>query len=77
MFLILIVCSTKPLLGHHALVRVVGFRMAGFMLSGSGIRVCVHVAVWESSNIGIYNQTPKKRTTTATDNCFKVGRLCV
>ena len=40
-FLILIVCSTKPLLGHHALVRVVGFRMAGFMLSGSGIRVCV------------------------------------
>ena len=39
--LILIVCSTKPLLGHHALVRVVGFRMAGFMLSGSGIRVCV------------------------------------
>ena len=35
------VCSTKPLLGHHALVRVVGFRMAGFMLSGSGIRVCV------------------------------------
>ena len=37
----LIVCSTKPLLGHHALVRVVGFRMAGFMLSGSGIRVCV------------------------------------
>ena len=39
--LILMVCSTKPLLGHHALVRVVGFRMAGFMLSGSGIRVCV------------------------------------
>ena len=35
------VCSTKSLLGHHALVRVVGFRMAGFMLSGSGIRVCV------------------------------------
>ena len=27
--------------GHHALVRVVGFRMAGFMLSGSGIRVFV------------------------------------
>ena len=23
--LILMVCSTKPLLGHHALVRVVGF----------------------------------------------------
>ena len=41
LILILIVCSTKPLLGHHALVRVVGFRMAGFMLSGSGIRVCV------------------------------------
>ena len=41
LFLILIVCSTKPLLGHHALVRVVGFRMAGFMLSGSGIRVCM------------------------------------
>ena len=39
--LIMIVCSTKPLLGHHALVRVVRFRMAGFMLSGSGIRVCV------------------------------------
>ena len=39
--LFLIVCSTKPPLGHHALVRVVGFRMAGFMLSGSGIRVCV------------------------------------
>ena len=27
-------CSAKPLLGHHALVRVVGFWMAGFMLSG-------------------------------------------
>ena len=40
-YLILMICSTKPLLGHHALVRVVGFRMAGFMLSGSGIRVCV------------------------------------
>ena len=35
-FLILI-----PLLGHHALVWMVGFRMAGFMLSGSGIRVFV------------------------------------
>ena len=33
--------SAKPLLGHHALVWVVGFRMAGFMLSGSGIRVFV------------------------------------
>ena len=41
LILILMICSTKPLLGHHALVRVVGFRMAGFMLSGSGIRVCV------------------------------------
>ena len=41
-FLILNDCSAKPLLGHHALVRVVGFRMAGFMLSGSGIRVFVH-----------------------------------
>ena len=39
--LFLMVCSTKPLLGYHPLVRVVGFRMAGFMLSGSGIRVCV------------------------------------
>ena len=39
---ILMVYSAKPLLGHHALVRVVGFRMAGFMLSGSGIRVFVH-----------------------------------
>ena len=35
-------CSAKPLLGHHALVSVVGFRVAGFMLSGSGIRVFVH-----------------------------------
>ena len=34
-------CSARPLLGHQALVRVVGFRMAGFMLSGSGIRACV------------------------------------
>jgi len=33
--------SAKPLLGHHALVRMVVFRMAGFMLSGSGIRVFV------------------------------------
>ena len=39
--LILMVYSARPLLGHHALVRVVGFRMAGFMLSGSGIRACV------------------------------------
>ena len=37
--------SAKPLLGHHALVKVVGFRMAGFMLSGSGIRVFVHGSV--------------------------------
>ena len=35
----------KPLLGHHALVKAVGFRMAGFMLSGSGIRVFVHGSV--------------------------------
>ena len=33
--------SANPLLGHHALVLMVGFRMAGFMLSGSGIRVFV------------------------------------
>ena len=33
--------SAKPLLGHHALVRVAGFRMAGFMLYGSGIRAFV------------------------------------
>ena len=26
-----------------------------------------HVALWESSNIGISNQTPKKRATTATE----------
>ena len=38
---ILMVYSARPLLGHHALVRVVGFRMAGFTLSGSGIRACV------------------------------------
>ena len=39
--LILNGCSAKPLLRHHALVRMVGFRMAGFMLSGSRIRVFV------------------------------------
>ena len=33
-------------------------------------------AVWESSNIGIYNQKPKKRATTATGNCFKVDHVC-
>ena len=32
----LLCCSAKPL--HHALVWLLGFRMAGFMLSGSGIR---------------------------------------
>ena len=41
MFLFLLCCSAKPLLGHHALVWLLGFRMAGFMLSGSGIRVFV------------------------------------
>ena len=46
-FLILIFCSVKPLLGHHALVWMVGFRMAGFVLSGSGVRVFVH------GNIGL------------------------
>ena len=40
-FLFLLCCSAKPLLGHHALVWLLGFRMAGFMLSGSGIRVFV------------------------------------
>ena len=40
-FLFLLCCSAKPLLGPHALVWMVGFRMAGFMLSGSGIRVFV------------------------------------
>ena len=39
--LFLLCCSAKPLLGHHALVWLLGFRMAGFMLSGSGIRVFV------------------------------------
>ena len=38
---ILIRYSAKPLLEHHALVWMVGFRMAGFMLSGSGMRVFV------------------------------------
>ena len=33
--------SARLLLGHYALVWMVGFRMAGFMLSGSGIRVFV------------------------------------
>ena len=33
--------SAKPLLGHHALVWIVGFRMGGFVLSASGIRVFV------------------------------------
>ena len=28
-------------LGHHALVWMVGFRMTGFVLSGSGIRAIV------------------------------------
>ena len=37
----LIFYSAKPLLGHHALVLLVGFRVAGFVLSGSGIRVFV------------------------------------
>ena len=40
-FLFLLRCSAKPLLGHHTLVWMVGFRMAGFMLSGNGIRVFV------------------------------------
>ena len=40
-FLFLLCCNAKPLLGHHALVWLLGFRMAGFMLSGSGIRVFV------------------------------------
>ena len=35
--------SARPLLGHHALVWMVGFRMAGFILSGSGIRIFVLV----------------------------------
>ena len=38
---ILICYSARPLLEHHALVWMVGFSMAGFMLSGSGIRVFV------------------------------------
>ena len=37
----LLCCSAKPLLGHHALVWLLGFRMAALMLSGSGIRVFV------------------------------------
>ena len=40
-FLFLLCCNAKPLLGHHALVWMVGFSMAGFRLSGSGIRVFV------------------------------------
>ena len=39
--MIVIRYSAKLLLGHHALVWMVGFRTAGFMLSGSGIRVFV------------------------------------
>ena len=41
MILILICYSAKPLQGHHALLWMVGFRMAGFVLSGSEIRVFV------------------------------------
>ena len=38
-----IFCSAKPILGlgHHELVWLVGSRMAGFVLSGSGIIVFV------------------------------------
>ena len=38
---ILICYSAKHLLGHHALVLVVGFRMTGFVLSGSEMRAFV------------------------------------
>ena len=36
------------LLGHDALMWLVGFRMAGFVLSGSGIRVIVlgNMGLW-------------------------------
>ena len=37
-------CSAKPLLGHRALVWLVGFRMADFMLPGIWIK---HKAAWE------------------------------
>ena len=36
----------------------------------------MYVAVCQSSDIGIYNWTPKKRATIATDNYFKVGYVC-
>ena len=42
LYILILIChSAIPLLGHHALVWMVGFRMAGFMLSGSGIKICV------------------------------------
>ena len=35
-------------MGHHALVCMVGFRMAGFVLSGSAIRVLGNVGLgWD------------------------------
>ena len=41
-YMCLLICySATPRMGYHALVWMVGFRMAGFMFSGSGIRVFV------------------------------------
>ena len=39
--MILVCYSAQSLLDHHTLVWMVGYRMAGFVLSGSGIRVFV------------------------------------
>ena len=35
-----------------------------------------HGTVWNPSDIGIYNYTPRKTATTATDNCSKVDYVC-
>jgi len=49
--ILLFFCSAKPLLslGHHALVWLVGFRIAGFMLSGSGIRL--YLGIWDYGGV--------------------------
>ena len=72
---VLLVFSTRPTLTCLGMVRV-GSGAAYYMVFSKRytfdaltvvLECAAHVAVWESSNIGIYNQTPKKEN----DDCYR------
>ena len=53
--------------GSGAVYRMIFSKRYTFDALTVVLEIAAHVSLWESSNIGISNQTPKKRATTAAE----------